>query len=56
MNNLFNAQVCFNGENPHLFKVRYDVMLKDLNDQPNEINLGDTLKKYIFVPKKCKLN
>ena len=36
MNNLFKAQVRFNGGNPHLFKVRVDVTLKDLKDQLNE--------------------
>ena len=40
MDNLFNAQVHFNGGNPHLFKVQVDIMLKDLNDQLNEINQG----------------
>jgi hypothetical protein len=38
MDNLFNAQVCFNGGNFYLFKVQDDVMLTDLNDQLNEIN------------------
>ncbi|KEH30291.1 hypothetical protein MtrunA17_Chr4g0033301 [Medicago truncatula] len=37
---------CFNGGNHHLFKVRVDITLKDMNDQLNEINqglnLGDT--------------
>jgi len=28
MDNLFSAQVCFNGGNPHLFKVWADVTLK----------------------------
>jgi len=46
MDNLFSAQICFNGGNPYLFKVRDDATLKDLNDQVNEINqglnLGDT--------------
>jgi len=46
MNNLFNSQICFNGRNPYLFKVRDDVTLKDLKDQLNEINQrlnpGDT--------------
>jgi len=36
MNNLFKAQVRFNGGNLHLFKVRVDVTLKDLKDQLNE--------------------
>jgi hypothetical protein len=40
MDNLFKAQVRFNGGNPHLFKVRVDVTLKDLKDQLNEINQG----------------
>ena len=35
MNNLFNAQVCFNGGNPNLFKVRNDVTLKEPKDQLN---------------------
>jgi len=44
----------FNGGNPHMFKVRYiNVTLKDLKDQPDEINqglnLGDTRRvKYIW--------
>jgi len=46
MDNLFRAQVHFNGGNPHLFKVRDDVTLKDPKDQLNEINQrinpGDT--------------
>jgi len=46
MDNLFNAQVCFNGGNPDLFRVRNDVALKDLKDQLDEINQrlnpGDT--------------
>ena len=33
MDNLFNAQVCFNGGNPNMFKVRNDVTLKELKDQ-----------------------
>ncbi|AES66429.2 hypothetical protein MTR_2g069230 [Medicago truncatula] len=45
MDNLFKAQVRFNGENRHLFKVRVDI-LKDTKDQLNkinqELNLGDT--------------
>jgi len=40
MDNLFNAQVRFNGENFHLFKVRVDVTLKDRKDQLNKINQG----------------
>ncbi|AES79779.2 40S ribosomal S10-like protein, putative [Medicago truncatula] len=40
MHNLFSARVRFNGGNLHLFKVRVDVMLKDLKDQLNEINQG----------------
>jgi len=40
MDNLFKAQVRFNGGNPHLLKVRVDVTLKDLNDQLNKINQG----------------
>ncbi|AES60618.1 40S ribosomal S10-like protein, putative [Medicago truncatula] len=40
MDNLFKAQVRFNGGNPNLFKVRVDVTLKDLKDQLNEINQG----------------
>jgi len=40
MDNLFSAQVRFNGGNPNLFKVRVDVTLKDLKDQLNEINQG----------------
>jgi len=46
MDNLFKAQVHFNGGNHHLFKVRVDITLKDMKDQLNEINqglnLGDT--------------
>ncbi|AES99435.1 40S ribosomal S10-like protein, putative [Medicago truncatula] len=42
MDNLFGAQIRFNAGNPYLFKVRDDVTLKDLNDQLNEINPGDT--------------
>jgi hypothetical protein len=38
MDNLFNAQVHFNGLNPYLFKVWVDVTLKDLKNQLNEIN------------------
>jgi len=38
MNHLFKAQVSFNGANRHLFKVRFDITLKDLKDQLNEIN------------------
>jgi len=37
MENLFNAQVCFNGESPNLFKVRDDVTSKELKDQLHEI-------------------
>ena len=40
MDNLFKAQVRFNGGNRHLFKVRVDIPLKDLKDQLNEINQG----------------
>ena len=40
MDNLFNAQVRFNGRNRHLFKVWIDVTLKDLKDQLDEINQG----------------
>jgi len=40
MDNLLSAQVFFNSGNPYLFKVRDDVMLKDLKDQLNEINQG----------------
>ncbi|AES89953.1 40S ribosomal S10-like protein, putative [Medicago truncatula] len=40
MDNLFKARVRFNGRNPHLFKVRVDVTLKNLKDQLNEINQG----------------
>jgi hypothetical protein len=40
MDNLFKAQVRFNGGNPHLFKFWVDVTLKDLNDQLNKINQG----------------
>jgi hypothetical protein len=46
MDNLFSAQVHFNGGNRHLFKVRVEDTLKDLKDQLNEINQrlnpGDT--------------
>jgi len=38
LDNLFNTQVCFNGGNPNLFKVRDDVTLKELTDQLDEIN------------------
>jgi len=38
--NLFSTQVRFNAGNPHLFKVQYNVTLKYLKDQLNEINLG----------------
>jgi len=48
MDNLLKAQVRFNGGNPHLFKVRVDVTLKDMKDQLNWINqglnLGDTMR------------
>jgi len=37
---LFKAQVRFNSENRHLFKVQVDITLKDLNDQLYEINQG----------------
>ena len=40
MDNLLSAQVFFNSGNPYLFKVRDDVMLKDLKDQLNKINQG----------------
>lgn len=40
MDNLFSAQVCFNGGKPYLFKVRDDVTLKELKGQLNEINQG----------------
>jgi len=40
MDNLFSGQVRFEGRNPHLFKVRVNVTLKDLNEQLNEINQG----------------
>jgi len=40
MDNLFNAQLCFNGGNPNFFKVGDGVTLKDLKDQLNEINQG----------------
>ncbi|AES77944.1 40S ribosomal S10-like protein, putative [Medicago truncatula] len=38
--NLFSAQVRFNGGNPYLSKVRVNVTLKDLKEQLNEINQG----------------
>jgi len=48
VDNLFSAQVRFNGGNSYLFKVWDDVTLKDLKDQLNEINQrlnpGDTRK------------
>jgi len=37
---LFKAQVRFNRENRHSFKVRVDITLKDMKDQLNEINQG----------------
>ncbi|KEH27892.1 40S ribosomal S10-like protein, putative [Medicago truncatula] len=40
MDNLFKAQARFNGGNCHLFKVRFDITLKDMKDQLNEINQG----------------
>lgn len=44
MDNLFSAQVCFNGEHPYLFKVQDDVTLKDMEDKLNEINQGLNLE------------
>jgi len=41
---LLKAKVRFNGENHHSFKVRVDIMLKDLKDQLNEINQGLNLR------------
>jgi len=41
MTDLFSVSIRFNGENPHMFKVRYiNVTLKGLKDQLNEINQG----------------
>ncbi|RHN54644.1 hypothetical protein MtrunA17_Chr5g0409131 [Medicago truncatula] len=49
MSNILSAQVHFNGENPHLFKVRVDVTLTDLKDQLNEINQGLNLEDTMRV-------
>jgi hypothetical protein len=45
-NKMFSTKVCFNGGKPNLFMVRDDFTLKDLKNQPDEINQrlnhGDT--------------
>jgi hypothetical protein len=44
MDNLFKAQVRFNGGNPYLLKGQIDATIKDLKDQLNEINQGPILE------------
>jgi hypothetical protein len=45
-NKMFSTKVCFNGGKPNLFMVWDDFTLKDLKNQPDEINQrlnhGDT--------------